>query len=388
MERANSVQIIHTTRALAELGHDVHLFVRRSWGTSEEEALQYYGLKPHDNLHIHRVPVLNVQGFPGAQKIWNYSYYMALLPQLFKQAKSSNSVLFVRDIGFAAKLLNWNVKCPLVFESHGVDTMLVKNFSSWQGSDRYADTQKHETRISNFEKTVMEKASGIITLTEVLRNCLDELYDLGDKPTQVVADGCLPPEPLPDFLQRDGSILYAGQLYPWKGVDLLVEAMKYLPDKTLKILGGLPFDDDKKRLEKKVAELGIKDRVIFLGQVRHNQVARYLRESSVGVLPLPDIPPAAIFTSPLKLFEYMASGLPIVLSDLPSLREIIKDGETGLFYKPDDAKSLSEALRESLANPVKSEAMAEAAWQKVSEFTWDKRAEKITYFLKKINGKN
>ena len=111
------------------------------------------------------------------------------------------------------------------------------------------------------------------------------------------------------------------------------------------------------------------------------KIRQYMLQSSVGVLPLPNIPPAAIFTSPLKLFEYMSAGLPIVLSDLPSLREIVEEGKTGLFYRPDEAEDLARVLKICLSDPEASLKRAERAREEMKEYTWQRRAEKIEEFF-------
>ena len=88
------------------------------------------------------------------------------------------------------------------------------------------------------------------------------------------------------------------------------------------------------------------------------------------------------FTSPLKLFEYMAASRPIVASSLPSLREILNE-KNAVFFEPDNPKSLASAVESLLDNDSLSIRLADNARSDVRGYTWDERAKKIITFLKK-----
>ncbi len=85
----------------------------------------------------------------------------------------------------------------------------------------------------------------------------------------------------------------------------------------------------------------------------------------------------------MKMFEYMASKRPIITSNLPSLKEIL-DKETTLFIKPPDSLDLAEAVKEILRNPELGKRIAEKAFLKVQDFTWEKRGQKVIDFLRTI----
>ena len=125
--------------------------------------------------------------------------------------------------------------------------------------------------------------------------------------------------------------MYVGQLYPWKGVDVLVRAMQDVPRGELTVVGGLPPEPDLERVKRLAAELGLEERVHFRGFVPPPELDAEKRQASVFVIPNLDSTTARLFTSPLKLFEAMACGRPIVASDLPSIGEVLEDGENALL---------------------------------------------------------
>jgi len=138
-------------------------------------------------------------------------------------------------------------------------------------------------------------------------------------------------------------LVYAGQLYRWKGVDTLVESLARLPGVFLAVVGGDAAN--RPRLEA-LANQHAPGRVHFVGSVPHDQVPRFLAAADVIVLPNSGGEEISQrYTSPLKLFEAMAAGRPVVASDLPSLREVLTDGVNALLVPPGDPKALAEAVQ-------------------------------------------
>src|SRR5204862_7553625 len=125
------------------------------------------------------------------------------------------------------------------------------------------------------------------------------------------------------------TLIYVGQLYPWKGVDLLARALAEVPRAELLIVGGLPDDPWRRGLARRAAELGVADRVRFSGPQPYARIPALLASADVALLPLAEGLIARCFTSPLKLFDYLAAGRPIVAVDFPTIREVLRDGHNG-----------------------------------------------------------
>jgi len=123
-------------------------------------------------------------------------------------------------------------------------------------------------------------------------------------------------------------------------------------------------------VEKKVEEEGLRDYVLFAGKVPHEQVSLYLGLADVVVAPYPRMD-ILFWGSPMKIFEYMAAGKPIVASNAGQIGEIIKDGETGLLVEPGDITATAEAILYLLRNSDVARALGNRARQAIiQQYTW------------------
>jgi glycosyltransferase involved in cell wall biosynthesis len=171
--------------------------------------------------------------------------------------------------------------------------------------------------------------------------------------------------------------VYTGGLLEWKGVDVLVEAARTLPDVYFVIAGGM--ESDVKRLRQKAGGIA---NVRIDGFQAPDRVALYLAAGDVGVVPnrsKPDI--SARYTSPLKIFEAMAAGLPLVASDLPSTRELLSHEENALLVAPDDAAALRAGIERLLGDTALRARLAANFAAAAAEHTWDARARRILAWM-------
>lgn len=176
----------------------------------------------------------------------------------------------------------------------------------------------------------------------------------------------------------DKIIVYTGHLYSWKGVDTLAEAAKFLPNNFQVIFVG-GTERDVTSFKEKYGDI---QNITLTGNVPHSKVAIWQKAADVLVIPnTMKEKISAYYTSPMKLYEYMASKVPIVASDIPSLREIVTYREA-CFFVADNPQSLAKAIQDTITNKSNSELMADRAFEKVQEHTWDKRAKRIVNFMK------
>lgn len=172
--------------------------------------------------------------------------------------------------------------------------------------------------------------------------------------------------------------VYSGHLFKWKGVDNLIEAALILKDILFLFVGGTEKDIENYRFlvkDKKTKN------VLFLGYRPYREIPLYLKAADVLVLPnKKEEKISELYTSPLKLFEYMASNRPIVASDLPSIREVLNE-ETAVFFESNQPQLLAEAIKKIIEDENLGRSLSAKAFEKVKNYTWDKRTERILTFL-------
>ena len=183
-------------------------------------------------------------------------------------------------------------------------------------------------------------------------------------------------------------VMYTGHLYSWKGVDTLLELAKTYSQKSnhqspitnhqslFVFLGGTEYDI--KNFKQKANGL---NNVLIFGHKPPQEIPEYLQAADVLVLPNSARDEKSNWTSPLKMFEYMASGVPIVASDLPVIREILNENNA-ILVEPDNAESLAKGIIKVLNEPENSAKLAKQAFEDVQKYSWTKRAEKIIKFIK------
>jgi glycosyltransferase involved in cell wall biosynthesis len=168
-----------------------------------------------------------------------------------------------------------------------------------------------------------------------------------------------------------------------KGIRELLEAFKRLKawNKNLFLcfVGGLKREIQE--YEGLVRQEGLERDVMFVGQRPPYEIPLYLRAFDVCVMPFPWTRHYAYFMSPLKLFEYMAARRPIVASDLPSVREILNEGNA-VLVEPGNPKALAEGIENVLENEELANKIAKKAYEDVRAHSWERRAARILDFIR------
>ncbi|MFO0865689.1 MAG: glycosyltransferase family 4 protein [Gemmataceae bacterium] len=178
------------------------------------------------------------------------------------------------------------------------------------------------------------------------------------------------PEGLEPRIQPRGYAFFLGRLRKRKAVDVLLDAYARLP------AGSLPLviagdGEDRPGLEEQAKQLGLADRVIFLGGVGMPLKAYLYQNALFTTVPSRDWEAFG-----LVVLESFASSTPVIATTLAGLVDLIRPGETGLTVPPEDAASLSEAMARLSADPAKTIRMGEAATRFAADFAWSEVAKR------------
>jgi len=225
----------------------------------------------------------------------------------------------------------------------------------------------------------------LVVITGALRAACEA--DLGLAPHQVVVlpDGADPPPATmpPPAVGRRGDrpvVGYAGHLYPGKGMEIVSRLAPLCPWADFHVVGGMPADVAAWR-----SICGDLPNIEFHGIQPHREMVRFIAGFDVALVPNQAVVRGhqgdldiGAWTSPLKLFEYMALSRPILCSDLPVLREVVVDGRNGLLCDAGDPARWAAALERLRSDPALAASLgANAREDLVANYTWRRRAERL-----------
>jgi glycosyltransferase involved in cell wall biosynthesis len=387
LERANGIQSIETCHALASRGHEVTLIVRPDTHVPARDPYAFYGLPRIPTLHVEVAPIT---GPPAARRA---GYLTFTIGRALGRARQD--LIFTRDLGLASLLLRVPAaaRSPVVYEAHTIAADAAAARPDLL-TDAAAASPAKLQRLARRDARVWRGANGYVTITAGLARELERRF--GPRPRIAVVPDGVRDAGATDLSQAtdytdhtDGkpfTIGYAGHLYPWKGVELIVEAVTALPDTHGLIVGGHDREPDLARIKDLAQQLNCASRVTLTGPVPPADVAARLREADVLILPNRTSAISTEFTSPLKLFEYMASGRPIVASDLPSFREILRDGENALLVEAGNPAALVAGIARIRDDADLGARLARRAREEVRDFTWARRAERLETLFQAVIG--
>lgn len=176
-------------------------------------------------------------------------------------------------------------------------------------------------------------------------------------------------------------VMYIGHLYRWKGIDVIIRVAEILlarRDVIFILIGGT--DEDVKKY-KQIAKNRKLTNLVLFGYQKKEKIPEFLKCADILLLPNEPISRESIeFTSPIKMFEYMASKRPIVASDLPSFEEVLNKNNA-VLVEPSDPESLIKGIEKVLGDSDLAKKISKQAHKDVQKYTWNKRAKRIIQII-------
>lgn len=191
-----------------------------------------------------------------------------------------------------------------------------------------------------------------------------------------------------EYHHKPNVIIHSGSLSKERGGDIMIHALSLvrtcIPDVKLLLIISSVHNSYLSHFKDIVKEHHLGDHVIMVGPLPTEEVAKQLRQASVG-LSLLQPTPKFEKNIPQKVFEYMAAGIPLVVSDLPPIRPFLKDLRCGYLVAPTNAKQIADAIIYLLQHPVEAKRMGENGKRAVLEkYNWEQESVKFYQIFKEL----
>ncbi len=355
--RASSVQVMKMCAALARQGHEVRLITK--WSPPRQEAgvedpFRFYGVAADFRLEPLRRP-----DWKGGGVLW-----LLLLWRRLVARRGWAEVVYSRDL--VGAWLASRAGLRVLFEAHAPPR------GRWQSAlfRRLAPRLERLVVISRALAELYAERGLLPPGLEVV-----VAHDAGEPAPAAAAGGAVAGDRAAPI-----RLGYVGHLYRGRGLAMLRQLARRLPACKIHVIGGSEADLAHERTSS--AEL---PNLVFEGFVPPGRLAERYAELDILLMPYErrvEGPSGASDTvrwmSPLKLFEYMAAGKPIVASDLPVLREVLEDGRNALLASPDDPDAWEAAVTRLVDDPaLRARLGAAARSDLLREHTWDARARRV-----------
>lgn len=352
---ANSIQVMKVIQAFIELDHEAELWVP---GTGKAD---WSVLKGHYGLHV-EFPIHYIQARPSLKR-YDFAW------KAVNAAKASNAKAIYTWMPQAAYIAHLK-HIPYILEAHDRPTGIL---GPW--------LLRRVTASSTPKK--------IAAITHALVRVLDSEFDIRIRPGDlVIAPDGVDLERYEDLpspvqarkqlgLREQKTAMYSGHLYEGRGMDLIYALAKKLPEIQFLVVGGNP--EAVLRWKDKAAVEGVKN-LALTGFVPNTELALYQAAGDFLLMPygksvsISSGGNTADVCSPMKMFEYLAAGRPILSSDLPVLREVLNEANA-VFCDSESVESWASALKALLGSPSTSQGLGEQGKIDSRRYSWRERAQ-------------
>jgi glycosyltransferase involved in cell wall biosynthesis len=338
----------------------------RELGIEDFPAYEVLDGIPHYHLDLGKSYPLNR---PVDQLLEDQAWMMAAIARKVRPAViHASSGHRGYEFALIGQALRAHLGIPLVYE--------VRSFfeTTWAGDEAWQEVGEYYRRRFDTETRTMQAADHVITIAEAMR---DEIIERGVDPERVTVvpnavdvDVFQPQSPDPGLRRKYGldgkfTIGYVSNIdHPREGHEGLIDVTKLLLGRgrnvrTLIVGDGKRADE----LKDYARQSGVADEVVFTGLVPHDQVASHYALLDAFVVPRRDERAARVVT-PLKPYEALAMARPMIVADLPALREIANPDERGLAYPPGDIPAMADAIERVMDDPALAARLGETgrAW--------------------------
>lgn len=362
---ANVVQVVQMCRAFARIGHDVSLLIpRHADCETNESALQKARELFGNELGFKVVFVPRRKLFGRLEVLGSVQGTLEAL------RRQPQDLIYSRNPWSVASLGKTGV--PFVWEAHEEHVHKRSKFLSWY-------LERMIVRASRRPELIK-----VVAISDALAKVWEQ-YGVPANKLLTAHDGVdlsLFGDPMPKTAAREQLglsldrrlIMYTGTLRADRGIPLILEAARRIPDADFVLIGGT--SEEVSHWQNQATHIGAGN-LRFTGKIAHREMPHWLSAADI-LLPMRTWQESNVrVCSPMKLFEYMAAKRLIVGPAFPTVLEVINDGEHALLFEPDDIEAMVAALRKGLA-VADDPTLPSRAYETVARhYTWESRCRQI-----------
>ncbi|NJC96801.1 MAG: hypothetical protein C3F07_01030 [Anaerolineales bacterium] len=360
-----STHILHNIRGLVNSQFDVHLLTPNDGLLPDQDTIE--------GARVTRIPQDLAQNFLARAAHFGRAVqsHLALHPDY--------DVVHFRNIwdGLAIAQNKNRFGYKALFEVNGLPSIELKYH--YPGIDLNLLSKIKEQEIAT-----LHLSDAVICPSNVTRDYIASL-GLDRKTVTVIPNGVSPsdfsPSPLRSREGRESILLYIGTLADWQGLEVVVKALpKILEQQTVRLhIVGRGRSRQRKLLAKQIRKSGIEAHVTIQPAVPHHEVPGLIAGADICIAPLGlndrNVTQGAC---PIKVLEYMASSRPLIASNMPIVRELVREDVDALLFSPNDPDDLARQVLTLLNDFELSKRLAESATERaLTKFTWHEAQKKL-----------
>jgi len=367
-----STHILHNIRGLVNSKFSIHLITPNDGLLPPEDTI--------DGAQVTRIPQDLSENFLARAVHFgrSVSAHLAL--------HHDYDVIHYRNVwdGFQISQNKKKYGYKTIFEVNGLPSIELKYHYPGIDADLLAKVKEQEI-------ATLHLSDAILCPSHVTRDYIASL-GLSRKLVTVIPNGVSPSDfsssPLPIREGRIPVLLYIGTLADWQGLDIVIKALPQILEKhpiQLKIVGR-GRSRQRKLLAKQIRKLGLEEHVSLQPAVPHHEIPALIASADICIAPLGlndrNVTQGAC---PIKVLEYMAAGRPLLASNMPIVRELVREDIDGLLFSPNDADDLARQALMLLNDLGLSQRLAESASARaLTKFTWHESHKKLIRVYQKL----
>ncbi|MEA3286947.1 MAG: glycosyltransferase family 4 protein [Candidatus Marinimicrobia bacterium] len=331
-----------------------------------------------NGISVYRMSI-STRWLPKNYFFWFIKYIEFMIRSIIAGVRVSSQAVHAHDLN--TLFIGWVVKkirrIPLVYDSHELYIDRITNplaFRLWKTIESFAIKQVDRAYAENVSRAQVLEQRYNVTGILPLRNCQH-----------------LNLTPKNDYLRKKLNIklnqkiiLYQGLVTRLRGVDKLIEMMRFLPRESycLVIIGPGKFVDQAKVIIKQDKLHNIH----VIGNVALEELPRYTASADLGISLIQNVNKNHYYALSNKIFEYLSAGLPIVFSNFPEMKRVIEEEQVGYVVDETNPEQAATAVRKILEDTTLYEQMVNRAYGCVKEkYNWDNEVQDLMYYYRRVD---